>query len=318
MQLKPFLFIVLSSHAVLAAPGAVEKETARRLMEEGRGHEKEKRLAEATDAFRKAHELMQVPTTGLALANAMVEQEQLLEARDLALEVSRIPKEAKEPPVYDQARELAQQLSASLKSSIPTLTIKVQAQPPATNISLDAKMLPAAILNTPLYLNPGVHTVSANNGVATKSEGVQLAEGDRKTLDLVLIPPQPAVMQAESAAAPAISPLVWIGFGVAGAGLITGTVTGVVALSSGSIVHKRCIDVRCDPAIGDQLSNARSISTVSTVSFILAGLGAATGVVGIFLSKGAKEKLPPPSATIAPRITHAAVGLQTVQLNGVW
>ena len=51
-----------------AAPTAAERETARRLMDEGKARLKANEVARAIEAFQKAHDIMHVPTTGMALA----------------------------------------------------------------------------------------------------------------------------------------------------------------------------------------------------------------------------------------------------------
>ena len=83
----PLLFVLatlVAARAGAAPPKlpAAERETARRLMEEGRARVRAGDLAGAIKAFGQAHAVMHVPTTGYALAQAYADHGDYVEARN--------------------------------------------------------------------------------------------------------------------------------------------------------------------------------------------------------------------------------------------
>ena len=61
-----FSVVAMRSGDAMAAPNAAERETARRLMDEGRERSRVGDKERAVEAFQKAHNIMKVPTTGIA------------------------------------------------------------------------------------------------------------------------------------------------------------------------------------------------------------------------------------------------------------
>src|SRR4051794_38028802 len=78
-----------------ADPTPAEKETARALLDEGDREVEKKHYEAALKAFLAADAIMNVPTTGIELAKTQVLLGQLVEARDSALRVTRLPKGAR-------------------------------------------------------------------------------------------------------------------------------------------------------------------------------------------------------------------------------
>src|SRR5262249_39641696 len=102
---------------------AEQRETARFFMQEARTFREKGNLRGALDKFKAADALVHAPTNGLAVPRTYASLGMLVEARDAALHVIRIPERQDEPSVYKTARLAAAKLSEDLQSSIPTLTI---------------------------------------------------------------------------------------------------------------------------------------------------------------------------------------------------
>lgn len=182
---------VAGSHASAAEPGAADKETARRLMTEGRAHRKANELKEALQAFTAADSIMHVPTTGLEVAKSQLESGLLVEARDTALGVVRLPVEAREPTAFGEARAQAQAMAAEIQPRIPTITVKVDGLAPGApvTVTVDGVEIPTAALGAPRAVDPGHHLVAAHSGGGRpKSVEVELAESDRKEVTLDVPP----------------------------------------------------------------------------------------------------------------------------------
>jgi hypothetical protein len=300
--LAAFIAIASSTSHVLAAPTAGQRETARRLMDEGKERTRVGDHDRALEAYRKAHDLMKVPTTGMALARAHLAVGHLVEARDVALEVVRMPRDHGEPPIFDKARRQAKDLEASVKPRIPTVRIIVRGGP-ATRVAVDDGEVASLLLGEPVAMNPGKHTIVAKNADGVeKHADVELAERDGKEIELELPVPNPAVVVAPVNERPRIVPtergpertttanvLVFGGFGVALAGLAVGGVTGALTLAQAGSVKNQCENGICDPAAKTDLDTASSLATISTIGFAVAGAGAVCGVVGLLLPRTKAE-----------------------------
>ena len=179
-----------------AAPTAAQRETARRLMDEGKERARSGEKERAIEAYQKAHDIMHVPSTGMALAKAHLAAGHLVEARDLALEVGRMPREEKEPAVFEQSRKAAKELEAALKPRIPTVRIVVRGGP-AQRVTVDDAEIAPLLLGEPVALNPGRHVIVAKNadGLEKRAE-VDLLERDIKEVELPLPAAKPQVVTA--------------------------------------------------------------------------------------------------------------------------
>jgi len=283
-----------------AAPTAAQRETARRLMDEGKERTRAGEKARALEAYRKAHDLMRVPSTGIALAKAHLALGHLIEARDVALEVGRMPHDAGEPAVFERARREAKDLDANLKPRIPTVKIVVKGGP-ATRVNVDDGEVAKLLLGEPVAVNPGKHVISALNADnVEKRADVEVGERDAKEVELVLPVPNPAVVQAEVLTKPASTAatraivterstganvLVFGGFGLAVAGLAVGGITGALTLSKAGGVKAQCANDVCDPSVKGDLDSAGTLATVSTIGFAAAGGGLVLGLIGFLLPR---------------------------------
>lgn len=293
--------LLLLAPSAFAAPTAAQRETARRLMDEGKERMKQGDKERGVEAYQKAHDIMHVPSTGMALAKAHLAAGHLVEARDVALEVVRMPRENNEPPVFEQSRKAAKDMEAALKPRIPAVRILVKGGPAQKVTADDAEIAPL-LLGEPVALNPGHHVIVAKNadGVEKRAE-VDLAERDIKEIELPLPAAKPQVVTApvegpkmvsygaqDSPAGrrtTAANVLVFGGFGLAAAGVVVGGITGALTLSKAGDVKKQCESGICDPAARADLDSSKGLATISTVGFIVAGAGLAVGVIGLLLPR---------------------------------
>ena len=181
---------LLAPSLAFAEPSAADKETARNLMKEGDTKFAAKDYAGALKAYQGAHAIMQVPSTGLPLARAEIERGLFVEARDTLLQVTRHPKDAKEPAAFAKAREEAADLAQKLTPRIPSLNIVVEGAPSdLATVAVDGASVPAAALSAPRKVNPGSHTITASaNGFRNASATVQVKEGETEKVTLKLVP----------------------------------------------------------------------------------------------------------------------------------
>jgi hypothetical protein len=284
---------------------------------------------------------MGVPTTGLEVGRSQAAVGLLVEARDTLLAVSRIPVKAGEPAAFATARKQAIDLADEIAERIPAIRINLQGAVPdhPPTVSIDGAVVAPASLLVAVKVNPGTHTVIARVDDAEAKITVTLQEGEEKPIVLVVpkptTKPEPAssgsvspassaapwpspsssvtttvpaapIVATPVAAEPGRSPLVWIGFVTAGVGLVVGG--GALELSTANAIKEQCEGTRCPRAVDGELSTARTLATVSTIGFAVAGAGAVLGVVGLF-------SRPAPATTGAVGVY---VGLGSIGVHGAF
>jgi hypothetical protein len=305
--------VALSSSA-LADPTTADKERARDLMAQGREQRDQKDLASALKSFQAADAIMHVPTTALEVARTQQALGQLVEARETLVVLLRLPVSPSDPPPFADARLKAEALAKELSTQVPSLRIVVTSSD--RNITPDVTIDDRPVvggLDAPQKLNPGSHVIVARGGGSEATANVMLAPGETKEVDLRLAarplaqatPIAPA--RPRSGGVPLVS---WIGFGVGTAGLAVGSVTGVMAVSREGEIAKRCAGTECGPEVASDLDAARSVATISTIGFIVAGVGAAVGVVGLFVGRPSGAASGTTGRALPRRFELGAAGLR--------
>ncbi|MBX3185941.1 MAG: tetratricopeptide repeat protein [Labilithrix sp.] len=199
--------------------------------------------------------------------------------------------------------EEAEKKLKALEPRVPRITLALTDAPPDTEIERDGVVLGPASLNVPLPVNPGAHTIVVRaKGREDTTASIAIAEGESKRVELRLGAPAKPAERAPVAPAPSApetpsgstSPLVYVGFGVGGAGLIAGAVTGLMAFGAASSAKTSCPSGVCeDRSQVDDANSGKTLGTVSTIAFIVGGAGVALGVYSLVWGK------PTPSTSLA-------------------
>ncbi len=131
----------------------------------------------------------------------------------------------------------------------------------------------------------------------------------------VVVAPSPVIQPVAlpaAAPAPAAEPkaspyktAAIVSFSVAGAGLVVGAVTGIMAIDKHSTLEGECSNGCVTPESQDRLSTYHTLGTVSTIGFIVAGVGATTGIVALFAAPKAATSQ---SAWIRPTVGPMSIG----------
>jgi hypothetical protein len=181
---------------------------------------------------------------------------------------------------------------------IPQLTLVLPKDAPSgTEVRRDDVLLGAPSIGVPLSIDPGPHTVTTKApGGAAHAHTVELAEGQAKTLELVVDEKamEPAVTTAptiepppESAPPPAPpSKRRTIGLVVGGVGVLgvaVGAIAGGVVLGQKSAVDRDCPNAACHGDGMNEVSRLKTTAMVSNVSFGVGGGLLAIGAV-LFLT----------------------------------
>jgi len=237
----------------------------------------------------------------------------LVEGRKVALDVVRMPAKPHEPKPFVEARSDAQLLTDALETRIPRLTLvmKGAAESAQLEVRIDGHTVPSEEVRSPIPVDPGKHEVSVSvSGAEPEIETVTVAETEKVTVTFG----DGAQSSTSSPDKPErrTSPLVYVGFGLGGAGLIAGAITGALSLSRASDVEAICPGGTC--ATQEALDKAKPtnesaylLANISNVAFAVGVIGVGLGVTGLVLSRGAAKK------------PDNAAGLQVfVAPNGAW
>lgn len=324
---------LLSAGLFLAMPGLAEPADAatrswtRKLATEAVADLERGDAEGASVKLEKAYAGMRVPALGLWSARALARRGLLVEASERYLETTRLTGTGGDPEVQAQARKDAERELDELTPRIPLLRIDVEgALESEVRVSLDGAPMSAVFLGEERPVNPGSHRIVGELGEQRKEQNVTLDEREKKRIALEFRS-APAATGASGAAAatkgeaPASNPkavaddpptttrtLAYVALGAGGVGLLTGGITGFLALNKKQSLDDSddCRDGKCLTSEEDEVESFRTLRTVSTVSFIAGGALAATGIV---LLLGSGSPSPARSASLELSIRPRGVAL---------
>jgi hypothetical protein len=300
---------LLGAPSAHADPSASDRETARSMMTEGRELRDKGDMKAALQRFKTADSLMHVPTTGLEVAKAQVALGLLLEARDTIAAIRKYPQGPNDPAPFTEARAKADDLDTAVEGKIPSITITVggtaDGETPA--VSIDGSSVPAAAAGLPRKVNPGHHTVAARGSSGEASQDIDVGEGEKKQVQLVLsaggagAPPAPGNEENGAPKEPSTpenrshSPtmLTYVSGGAGAAGLIVGAITGILSLSTTSKVKGECPHQSCTTTQAQSdLSSAQTTATISDIGFIVGIVGAGVAVTTLIIGHDTTSETP--------------------------
>jgi hypothetical protein len=267
-----------------AEPTAADIETARGLYVEGLQLRDAGKLEVSLARFKAAHSLAATPITSLELGRAYAMLSQLAEARDVLVSVEHMPVLASESPKAANARIEARAMVDQVRERMPTLRVVFTQEPSSPpHVTIDGVPMVPDSLRNPYRVNPGSHAILAETADGARaSANVVLIEHEARTVALTLGPatgPARVEHPDPTPEAPGPSPWFYVGLGTAGVGIITGTITGLFALSKAHKLEGECTGTTCPRSAEADLSSSRTMGTVSTIAFVVAGAGAVLAVV---------------------------------------
>ena len=308
--------MVLALTVAAARPGVAlatddsAKGAARELANEAKRDLDAGRFPEAGQKFRQAYEIAKVPTLALWAARALAKCGQLVAASELYRQATHlVPNDLWLGNVQQQAQADADKELTELQPRIPRLRIRIEgAAAGDVEVTIDDVKIASAMLGVEVPKDPGRRRIVGKRGGDTVEQTIALGEGEHRQEVLTFKPAQeekPFVREPEQAkvvqgeprdelttskvvpaeAQPAGSrggaqrTWGWVAAGVGAAGLLTGAVTGIVVLSDSGL-RSNCPNGVCNPAKVDSgsLSTYNSLRNLSTVGFIVGGVGAVVGV----------------------------------------
>ncbi|MEJ7729112.1 MAG: hypothetical protein WKG00_07850 [Polyangiaceae bacterium] len=308
-----------------ATPSSDAKDGARKLAERGYELFQAGKYGEAIGHFDKAEQLFHAPPHLLFIARSQAKLGKLLAARAAydAIVAERLASYA--PDAFVLAQQEARIEVAALRTRLPTLELRIRgAAPSAVEVQIDGASVPVARERQRIPVDPGKHTVVARSGAAPPlTRSVAAMESMSIPVERFFdgAPGAPAAgpgagapVEAPDEGAPSslVPPIV--AFAVGGVGLGVGAITGAMSLSIVSDIEAHCTDEtsgakRCRPQDEPDADTARTLGTVSTVSFVVGGVGVATGAILLLLR--AQDDAP-----AQPQVSRRASGVTVTPLIG--
>lgn len=237
--------------------------------------------SDAYDRFAEAEKLEHSPVFVLYMARARRNANQLLSAASLYRKVASEKQPSDAPKPFRDALADAVSELAETEARTPRLKVAVRGVP-AKDVTVlhNGEPFPT---NKLVFVDPGSHSFTARSGGQLQTRVVRSAAGDEDT-EVLMDFSERQSGRARGGLAPGIVVL-----SIGALGIDVGIVSGAIAAKISGDVKEGCIDNHCLRSDADALSSARTLATVSTVSFIAGGVAAATGLVLVVTRPGASS-----------------------------
>lgn len=250
------LVTLTSSPRAFAQASEADRATARSLAKEGHDALLKKDYSLAEDRFRRADQLVHAPSLVVDHARALVGLGRLVEAHERYALVLREGLAPNAPPAFVRAKQDAEVEIEAIKPRLAWLTINVSG-PNNIQVSLDDHDVPTAAIGVRRAADPGERVVRVSApGFLKREERLTLAEGEEKSIDIALeldpdasvtLPEEPNKNQPVQPTEPRSRDhtLTYVLWGVGGAGIAFGAVTGVLFINKKSDLDGKCPNGKC-------------------------------------------------------------------------
>lgn len=246
----------------------------------------------------------QAPTLTLGLARTQAKLGKVVAAQESYNKIVREwGNNPNPPPAFKDAVEAAKTEVVAVSAKVASVTVSVEG-PTNPQVSIDGSAVPAAALGLKRPVDPGSHKVTATaDGYKPADTTFSVTEGGSATATLKMEKAAGAVAVAPvpgPGAGPGPAPgspaepgadvgtgkghsnktLALVAFGVGGAGLVVGAITGAIALGKAGDLKNVCdANKTCPAGSKSDVDSYKSVGTISTIGFIVAGVGGVAGVV---------------------------------------
>lgn len=262
------------------------------------------KCAAAIEKLERAEKLHHAPTTAGRLGECEIQTGKVIAGTERLQRLLREGLPPSPPKSFVTAMDRAQKALDAALPRIATLRISVKA-PVGTKptVTVDDEAISSVLIGADMPADPGAHKIIATaKGLVTDTKQLTLKDGETNGITLTLIvdpnykpePPPVAVTPVPGPAGSSTTPppdrkmnvLPFVAFGVGAVGLGVGAVTGLIVGSKSSDLEKNCrSDGGCPSSQDSTLSSANTMATISTIGFIVGGVGVASGVV-LLLTQG--------------------------------
>jgi len=287
---------------------------------------------EAIEKLSRAESLYHAPTILGRLGECQVAVGQIVLGTENLNRVVREQLPANAPKAFKTAQERAARVLEKALPRIAYLTVNVEPPEAQTSVRVAGSPVPSALLGVERPTDPGKREVVATApGFLEARTEVELAEGGHQAVTLKLVPdpsvavvvPPPVTTPAPVTTAPATTEqdssgsgktVAFVMLGVGGVGLVTGGITGFLAIQKKGDLD--CPNKTCTGSQADELDSANTLALVSTIGFGVGAAAAAVGAILLITSSSNDEK--PAAARLSGVRVHPYLGPKSAGLTGTF
>jgi hypothetical protein len=338
--------LAITSPALAQTPSPEDVASARALGTEGVKLADAGNCASAIPKLEAAEKLYHAPTTLERLGECQVNLGRLVAGTESLNRVVRETLAPNAPTAFVSAQQRAAQLLATAQPRIGKLRIHVDVAPiDKVTVTVDGANVPSALLDSARPTDPGPHEVSASApGYKTATASVQLAAGAESPVPLSLEPDPNAVAPSGASSASTAQPPplgdgqsvgvvpppgqgstapnripAIVAFGIGGAGVVVGSIFGIMALGTKSSLDNACPDKKmCPPSSQSDIDALSTRATLSSIGFGVGIVGVAVGTVLLVTARGGEAR-PAPAAQSSPRVRVSPwLGVGTAGVGGTF
>ena len=313
--------------AARAGESDQERAGARAAAEAGATRFDQGQWQEAITLFEKAESLVHAAPHLLYIARAQERLGHLVESREAYLRITREPLQPSAPPAFRAAHASADAELPAVEARLPYLSVSVQgAGELPVRVMMNGQEVPAGLVGVPRPMNPGTYEFQAfAAGNQSNPSSIALREGAKETIILTLqngptragaAPAQQTVTanpneDAAGESGGGVNGLV--AFGIVGLGVgVTGGILGTIFTIDSNDKRAKANSL-CDEGPGSAScpasaraevqeldDQANAAKTRAIVSFVVGGVGLATGTTLLVMGLGHDDSK---KASAGPRIT---------------
>lgn len=261
---------------------------AQQAYDAGNYAESEKLWSAATRLYAAA------PTLTLGLARAQAKAGHVVGAQESYNKIIREwDGKATGSAAFKDALEAAKTEIAAVSARIAYVVINVEGAP-SPQVTIDGQPVNSAALGLKRPVDPGQHVVKATaDGYKPAEQQFTVPEAGNAEARLKLekaegavaatpvAPTEPAKEQpaVQAKTGGSNKTLAIVAFGVGGAGILVGAITGLVAVGKHGDLADSCPDGKCTSDKQSDIDSYKTMGTISTIGFIVGGVGVAAGAV---------------------------------------
>lgn len=256
-------------------------------------------LAESERLWLAAEKLYPAaPTLTLGLARTQAKLGKVVLAQESYNKIIREQGQSTNlTPAFKDALESARNEIGAVQKQIASVVLRVESGSVTPTVTLDGQPVSAAGLGLERPVDPGAHAVHAEApGYKPADTRFEVAAAGKAEAKLVLEKaPESALAKTTTTTTTTDGGLstrkkaAIVAFGVGGAGLVFGAITGVIALGKHSDLADQCPNDVCPANLQDKNDSYKTMGTLSTVGFLVGGVGAVTGAA-LWFWPASKEK----------------------------
>ncbi len=207
-------------------------------------------------------------------------------------------------------REFANQHALTLEGQLSRVLLQLPPARELSSVELDGEPLPEPRWYLPMYLDSGEHTIAVSApGKYRHTMKVRIPR--EPSAQVIPVPTlrdieasAPPTKPVDKAAPPTQRTAAFVAGGVGIAGILAGSVFGVLTLEKRGEIGTHCAGIRCDAQGLALREDAQSLALWSTIGFAVGAVGVATGAVLLLTAPNART------------FVHAFVGPQEAGLGG--